>query len=178
MEQARVLVFSNDRGFVEAMARSWRRLRYSPEFTVAVANGSGEPLRSAVVVTSDVSLLPHLAAAVLAIVVIPEAALPDGPEADGQELAGGMRVLWIQRSAGWSDVAAVLGQGTGARVGPPGEGGGGEQGLRGGRAPSALGGLYSRRGAGLGHHPAQRFGRAAQQRAGGGAAHRGRGAAW
>ena len=121
MEQARILVVSSDREFVDALAQSWQRLRYSPEFMVASADAAAAFTRSAVVVTDDLAALPQLAAGVvLAIAVTDEAATP--------EAGGKLRVVRIARGilgnsvanhgagSGWAEYAAALAQETVLRL--------------------------------------------------------------
>ncbi len=121
VEQARILVVSSDREFVDALAQSWQRLRYSPEFMVASVDAAAAFTRSAVVVTDDLAALPQLAAGVvLAIAVTDEAATP--------EAGGKLRVVRIARSImgssaanhgagwGWAEYAAALAQETVLRL--------------------------------------------------------------
>jgi signal transduction histidine kinase len=121
VEQVRILVVSGDREFVDALAQSWQRLRYSPEFMVASADAAAAFTRSAVVVTDDPTVLPQLAAGVvLAIAVTDEAASP--------EPGGKLRVVRIARGimgnhagnkgvgCGWAEYAAALAQETVLRL--------------------------------------------------------------
>lgn len=129
MEQARILVVSSDREFVDALAQSWQRLRYSPEFMVASADAAAAFTRSAVVLTDDLAALPQLAAGVvLAIAVtaggVDEAAIP--------ETGGKLRVVRLARNLernmarnhvsgwdsgwGWAEYAAALAQETVLRL--------------------------------------------------------------
>jgi signal transduction histidine kinase len=129
VEQARILVVSSDREFVDALAQSWQRLRYSPEFMVASADAAAALTRCAVVLTDDLAALPQLAAGVvLAIVVtagvVEEAAMP--------EPGGKLRVMRLARNLernmarnhgsgwdsgwGWAEYAAALAQETVLRL--------------------------------------------------------------
>jgi signal transduction histidine kinase len=125
VEQARILVVSSDREFVDALAQSWQRLRYSPEFMVASADAAAAFTRSAVVLTDDLAALPQLAAGVvLAIAVtaggVDEAAIP--------ETGGKLRVVRLERNMarnhgsgwdsgwGWAEYAAALAQETVLRL--------------------------------------------------------------
>jgi signal transduction histidine kinase len=129
VEQARILVVSSDREFVDALAQSWQRLRYSPEFMVASADAAAAFTRSAVVLTDDLAALPQLAAGVvLAIAVtaggVDEAAIP--------ETGGKLRVVRLARNLernmarnhvsgwdsgwGWAEYAAALAQETVLRL--------------------------------------------------------------
>jgi signal transduction histidine kinase len=129
VEQARILVVSSDREFVDALAQSWQRLRYSPEFMVASADAAAAFTRSAVVLTDDLAALPQLAAGVvLAIAVtaggVDEAAIP--------ETGGKLRVVRLARNHernmarnhvsgwdsgwGWAEYAAALAQETVLRL--------------------------------------------------------------
>lgn len=111
MEQARILVVSGDREFVDALAQSWHRLRYSPEFMVASADAAAAFPRCAVVLTDDLAVLPQLSAGVvLAIAVIAGAAMP--------EAGGKLRVVRMARNghSGWAEPAAALAQETALRL--------------------------------------------------------------
>jgi signal transduction histidine kinase len=133
VEQARILVVSSDRVFVDALAQSWQRLRYSPEFMVASADAAAAFTRCAVVLTDDLAALPQLAAGVvLAIAVtaggVDEAAIP--------ETGGKLRVVRLARNLernlernmarnhvsgwdsgwGWAEYAAALAQETVLRL--------------------------------------------------------------
>lgn len=117
MEQARILVVSGDREFVGALAQSWHRLRYSPEFMVASADAAAAFPRCAVVLTDDLAALPQLSAGVvLAIAVTAGAA----QEAAMPETGGKLRVVRIARNdysgSGWAEPAAALAQETVLRL--------------------------------------------------------------
>jgi signal transduction histidine kinase len=141
VEQARILVVSDDREFVDSIVQSWQGLRYSPEFTVAGTDAAGKFVRSAVVLTDGTAALPHLAAGVVLAIAITggplelggygpgdglatgtpqqrglQSVTPRPPVADAgealPEVGGGLRVVRIQRGAGWADYAAALAQET------------------------------------------------------------------
>lgn len=112
MEQARIVVVSDDRGFVDSIAQSLQRLRFSTEIALAGTRAAGEFARCAVVLTDDAAVLSRLdAEVVLAIAIC--GGTPG--EDDGEALLGkasGLRVVWIPRTGGWADQAAVLAQET------------------------------------------------------------------
>jgi signal transduction histidine kinase len=118
VEQARILVVSGDREFVDAIVHGWQRLRYAPEFLVATADAATAFTRCAVVLTDDTAVLPHLASGVvLAIVVAGGAATEETlPEAGSK-----LRVVRIARigsgcGPAWADHAAALAQETVLRL--------------------------------------------------------------
>ncbi len=131
MEKAKILVFSDDREFVSSLARSWGQSGYSREITVAGTKSAGDQAGGAavptVVLTDGVDKLAHLpAGVVLAVLVTGDAARPalnpSTPKtgAPGSpnlpEANPGTRVVWIERSAGWADVAAALAEETALRL--------------------------------------------------------------
>jgi signal transduction histidine kinase len=136
-----MLVVSDDREFVDAIVQSWQGLRYAPEFTVAATDAAGEFARSVVVLTDGTAALPHLAAGVVLAIAITNGPLVLGGQGPGDglatgtaqpmglqsltpgppvadpggalpEVARGLRVVRIPRSAGWADQAAALAQET------------------------------------------------------------------
>jgi len=116
VEKVRILVFSEDREFVKSLARSWGG--YARESTPAGAKNAGElpggAAVSTIVLTDGAQGLAHLpAGVVLAILITGDAAQPalNLPEANL-----GMRVVWIERGAGWADVATALAQETVLRL--------------------------------------------------------------
>jgi signal transduction histidine kinase len=153
VEQARVLVLSNDREFIDAIAWSWRRLRYSPEFVVAGTGAAGELAGCVVVLTDDVTALRHLpAGVVLAMVIPPEAtASARGFEADGPEAERGTRVVWMQRSSAWPELAAALAQETVLRLQAQAQAAEARQRLREGERYAALGRFIAEARHGLGN---------------------------
>ena len=140
MEKARIAVFSDDRDFVNSLARSWAQSGYSREFTVSSqqmnstrdgdspATNTGEQASGAVVprvvLTDGPDALAQLpAGVVLAILVYGDAAPnPSTPRtgAPGSpnlpEGNPGTRVMWLERSARWADVAAALAHETALRL--------------------------------------------------------------
>jgi signal transduction histidine kinase len=104
MEQARILIVSDDSEFVNSVVQSWQRVQYLPEFTVSATECTGEFSRSAVMLADGVAALKHLPSGiVLAIVITGDEPLP--------EAAGGARrVVQIRRGAGWAEHAAALAQ--------------------------------------------------------------------
>jgi signal transduction histidine kinase len=105
VEQARILIVSDDREFVSSLVRSWQGLRYSPEFMVASAEAAGEFAEIAVVLSDGLAGLPNLAAGVaLAIAITDGDALP--------AMKSGLCVVQIQRVPGWANHAAALAQET------------------------------------------------------------------
>jgi signal transduction histidine kinase len=119
VEQTKILVVSGDREFADAIAQSWQRLRYAPEFLVATADAAAAFLRCAVVLTDDLAALPQLAAGVVLAIAVTSAVV-DGvtEEAAIPEPGGKMRVVRIARNDhfSWADYAAALAQETVLRL--------------------------------------------------------------
>lgn len=125
MEQARILVVSSDREFVDALAQSWQRLRYSPEFMVATVDAAAAFTRSAVVVTDDLAALPQLTAGVVLAIAVTAGGADGAAETAAMPEAGGkLRVVRIARDLasgwdsgwGWAEYAAALAQETVLRL--------------------------------------------------------------
>jgi signal transduction histidine kinase len=127
VEKARIAVFSDDRDFVNSLARSWAQSGYSREFTVSSqqmnsthagdspATNTGEQASSAavprVVLTDGPDALAQLPAGVVLAILVTTDAVPHLAQANS-----GMRVMWLERSAGWADVAAALAHETALRL--------------------------------------------------------------
>jgi signal transduction histidine kinase len=121
VEQARILVVSGDREFVDAIVQSWQRLRYAPEFMVASANAAAAFPRCAVVLTDDLAALPQLAAGVVLAIAVTAGVAAEatgGPMGDAAlpEAGSKLRVVRIARRDGWADYAAALAQETVLRL--------------------------------------------------------------
>ena len=112
---------SSDRDFVDGLAQSWHRLRYSPEFMVASADAAAAFSRCAVVLTDDAAALPQLAAGVVLAIAVTTGAAEEGalPEPGGK-----LRVVRLARNLvrnpesgwGWAEYAAALAQETVLRL--------------------------------------------------------------
>ena len=112
MEKAKILVFSDDREFVDTLARCWAQSGYSREFTAGIRNAgeqAGGAVVPMVVLTDDAQGLAKLPAGVVLAILVTGGAVR--PEANP-----GMRVVWIERGAGWANVAAALAQETVLRL--------------------------------------------------------------
>ena len=108
MEQARIVVVSDDREFVNSILQSWQRLHFSPEFAVTGSKSPGAAGRCAVLLADGISALPGAGAGASLAIAISDEALPEAAE--------GMRAVRIPRGVGWADQAALLVQETVLRL--------------------------------------------------------------
>jgi len=100
MEQARIVVISDDREFVNLLVESWGRLRFSPEFTVCSVASGGWIGSRAVAIADGTGALARLEQGVVLAIVIRDEALP--------EVWKGVRVVRVPSAPGWADQAAAL----------------------------------------------------------------------
>lgn len=118
MEKAKILVFSENRDFVDSLARVWGQSGYSREFTVSDAENSGEQAGGKavpkVVLTDGTARLAQLPAEVALAILVTGDAQP--PALEMPETNPELRMVWIERGAGWADVAAALAQETALRL--------------------------------------------------------------
>jgi signal transduction histidine kinase len=115
VDQARILVVSDDRKFVDSIVQSWQRMRYSTEFAVAGADSAGEFARYAVILTDNPAALPRLAAGVVLAIAVTDGETAGATSGATREEAlpaadCGPCVVRIPRSPGWADHAAALAQ--------------------------------------------------------------------
>jgi signal transduction histidine kinase len=105
VEQAKILIVSDDPEFVNAVVQSWQKELYLPEFTVTTTECSGDITRCVVALTDGAAALKHLPEEVaLAIAITSGDQMPE----IGTDAA--RRVVQIRRGAGWAENAAVLAQ--------------------------------------------------------------------
>jgi signal transduction histidine kinase len=102
LAEARIVVISDDREFVNSLVESWDRLRYSPEFAVCSVARGGWIGACAVAVAEGIEALTRLEPGVVLAIAVCDEALPKRCE--------GVRLLRIASSANWADQAAVLAQ--------------------------------------------------------------------
>ena len=118
MEKAKILVFSENRDFADSLARAWGQSGYSREFTVLDAKNPGEQTGGrtvpVVVLTDGAAGLAQLPVGVALTVLVTGDA--EQPALEMPETNPDMRVVWIERGAGWADVAAALAQETALRL--------------------------------------------------------------
>jgi signal transduction histidine kinase len=108
VEQARILIVSDDREFLNSIVQSWQRMGCAPDFAVCGVEAAAGSACSGVVLTDEAAALPSLAeVAALAILV--------SGEADAETHAGS-HVVRILRAEGWADIAAALAQETFRRL--------------------------------------------------------------
>jgi len=100
MEQARIVVISDDREFVNLLVESWGRLRFSPEFTVCSVASGGWIGSCAVAIADGTGALARLEPGVVLAIAICDEALP--------EVWKGVRVVRVPSSPGWAEQAAAL----------------------------------------------------------------------
>lgn len=105
MEQARILIVSDDPEFANALAQSWQGLQYLPEFTVTTSECSGELAPSMVALVDGPAALKHLPQDITLVIAITSGEPLPAVAADGAR-----RVIQIQRGLGWADNAAALAQ--------------------------------------------------------------------
>ena len=116
MEKAKILVFSDDREFADSLDRSWAQSGYSREFTAGIRNAeeqAGGAVVPMVVLTDDAHGLAKLPAGVVLAILVTGGA---GRTQEFPEANPGTRVVWIERGAGWANVAAALAQETVLRL--------------------------------------------------------------
>jgi signal transduction histidine kinase len=104
VEQARVLIVSDDAEFVKSLVQSWQRRSGAPEYAVSRSHGAAESAESSVVIMDGLEGLSHLSEKVLLAIAV-----------TAEEPKAGIvpRVVQIRRSAdpadtGWADIAAML----------------------------------------------------------------------
>jgi signal transduction histidine kinase len=104
LEQARIVVISDDREFVNSLVESWNRLRYSPEFAVCSVSQGGWIGSCAVVVADGIEALARLEPSVVLAIVVCDEVLP--------ERCASARLVRVASAANWAEQAAALAQET------------------------------------------------------------------
>lgn len=102
LEQARIVVISDDREFVNSLVESWARLRFSPEFAVCSVAQGGWIGSCAVVVADGIEALARLEPGVVLAIAVCDEPLPDRRD--------GVRLVRVGSSGNWAEPAAVLAQ--------------------------------------------------------------------
>lgn len=117
MEQARVLIVSDEAEFVNSLVQSWQRSSSKPEYSVSSMRGNDEFPESSVAVIdgSDPTAANHVLARLSAKVPLAIAITGDQPLSNPGSAVS--RVMQIGLSAGCVDVVAALAYETVLRVG-------------------------------------------------------------
>ena len=137
MEKARILVFSEDREFGNALARSWGQLGDPRELSISGTEAAGEQVNGAVVLIDDAAVLAQLGPGVVLAIAITADASP--PALSSPETSAGMRTVWLQRAAGWAEIAVALARETVLRLESQEQAGEAKQRLREAERFAALG---------------------------------------
>ncbi len=137
VDKARILVFSEDREFVNALARSWGQWGDSRELMIFGTEAAGEQVSGAVVVTDDLARLAHLGPGLALAIAI--TADPATPALNSPETNAGTRTVWLQRAGGWADIAVALVRETVLRLESQAQAGEAKQRLREAERFAALG---------------------------------------
>jgi signal transduction histidine kinase len=103
VEQAKILIVSDDREFLNSILQSWQRLRFSPEYAVAAPQAGGTGC-CAVAILDGCAPAAWLGEECELAIVIGDESLP--------ELSGGVRAVGLARASDWTSQAAALAQET------------------------------------------------------------------